>query len=73
MGKLGAIEPNFPNNGETWDDGAEFPERWGNLGRLSRISRIVEYVGLSHDIMEEFKYSWLSAYYLAEDTMRNFI
>ena len=25
---------------------------------------MVEYVGLSHDIMEEFKYSWLSAYLL---------
>ena len=33
MGKLGAMEPNFPKDGETWDDGAEFPERWGNLGR----------------------------------------
>ena len=32
------------------------------MGQWSRISRIVEYVGLSHDIMEEFKYSWLSAY-----------
>ena len=34
----------------------------GNLGRWSRISRIIVYAGVSHDIMEEFKYSWLSAY-----------
>ena len=30
---ISVIHEYLPKDGETWDDGAEFPERWGNLGR----------------------------------------
>ena len=47
----------------------------GNLGRWSRISRIIVYAGVSHDIMEEFKYSWSSAYknYMKRDLLLDII